>query len=346
MLHHGENAKLLPEQEEALLASLKTKRELDARIRLQAEAQATARKIGDIGIEKVPDAAEKAANKDRRNFGLDPAAAVATITLNAVFLDASRKKEAENAKSKGKKDGGYGGGKKAAPKVTSKIERLPPPDCQAVVDALSTHKATLEKVSKFAEGELSLLRALEAWLTLEVNDELLKDAPKILDAFLSEGLVEKETFVQYWASVQSTREAEGAVLSTLKEQHRQAKKDHLESVDKEKAAQDEEREAAIRLRQATRDASQAWGNAQSEQEAIWEKGLNTAKAKATAESEQRSRTLEACHKRQVMCLSNRDAAEKAMREKAEEILPLELMDMNASDWFAALTGSDAKEETN
>jgi len=333
VLAMDENTKLLPEQEQALLESLRVKREYDARIRLQAEAQAVARKFGDMAIEKVPDEAESVAKKDKRNFGLQPDTAVATITLNAVFLHASRKEQAETTKGKAK--GGYG--KKNAPKVAAKIERLPPPSCAAVVAAFSEHKLTLQKASKFDDGELALLRGLEAFLTLEANEDLLEQAPTLLQTLKDEGIVGKASLVQYWDGVQSTRESESKVLRSLKEDLTKAKKEHQESLEKLAAAQAEEKDAATRLRKATAEAAQAWGNAQSEEEARWEKAVNTAKAKAQADIDQRTRVVEACHKRQVQCLSTKEAADQALREKAEQVLPLELMDMQAADWFSELT---------
>eukprot|EP00930_Biecheleria_cincta_P056455 TRINITY_DN42572_c0_g1_i1.p1 TRINITY_DN42572_c0_g1~~TRINITY_DN42572_c0_g1_i1.p1 ORF type:complete len:348 (+),score=103.66 TRINITY_DN42572_c0_g1_i1:73-1116(+) len=333
------NVKLLPEQEEALLESLKAKRDYEARVRLQSESQAVARKLGDIAIEKVPDAAEKAANKDRRNFGLNPNIAVATITLNAIFLDAARKKEEESVKGKGKKDGGYG--KKTASKVTAKVERLPPPSCDAVVAALKKHKATLQKASNFDGGELAVLRSFEAWVTLEVNEDLLESAPEILETFLQDDLVQKDTFLQYWASVQSTREEEGKALRALQEEHKQAKKEHVESLQKLKEAEEAEKDAAMRFKRAAAEASKAWRNAQTDEEAAWEKAVTDTKNKTQAEHEQRGRTLEACRKRQAQLLNTREAADRAMREKADQILPLELMDMNALDWFQNLMGNSA-----
>jgi hypothetical protein len=62
--------KLSLEEEEALLKKLRSERELKAKGLVQAEAQAVARKLGGVAIEKVPEEAAPLLPRIRRTSAL------------------------------------------------------------------------------------------------------------------------------------------------------------------------------------------------------------------------------------------------------------------------------------
>lgn len=357
-MRRGQNPKLAPEEEEALLVSLRKGREMVARAKLQSEAQAVARKLGDIEVAKVADEAVALAAKDKKNFGQEQQSAVAAITLNAVFLKASAPKDAEEAgggkggKGKGgaaKAKAKAGGGKKAAnPKIGAKIEVLPPPTCDAARAALSEHKATLAKVSKFAGGQAALLRAFEAWLMIEHNEALLVDVPLMFEVLRDEGLVDPDVFKEYWSTTLSTYEQEGGELRSAQALSEEAGKDHAEALKQLNAAEKEMAEVLQRVKWADTEVRNArCGNQPTEPEMVREKASIAENNRCLALKLQQTKVVEMCHKREVTALNAKVASERDMAERTNQIRPVEMIQLHARSFFepkdaaAAVPDSDA-----
>lgn len=351
-LRRGETAKLAPDQEEALLNSLRIQRELVAHTKLQGEAFKVANKLLGVDISKVADEAAVLANKDRTNFGLEQSSAVCAITTNAVLLSACAPAEeagADKKKEKGGK-GGYGGAadkkkdakgggnkKQVKAVIGTKTEKLPPPTCDAAKAAIIANKDTLAKVSSFKDGQLALLRAFESWLLLEHHEPLLVDAPKLLEAFAEAGLIDNEIFRKYWGNVQTTRVSDGAELVVAKTKREEAETEHADAVEKLKAAQKELDDALQRVKWAAIEAQNArCGNQPSAEEVAREKAATAANNKALAQKLQQTKVFEMCHKRQVTSLNTKEAADRGLVDKTNQMKPLETIHQYAGSFFEAL----------
>lgn len=347
-LRRGENPKLPPEQEEALLLALRNQREQVAHAKLQAEAYVVACKLGDMDIAKVAQEAKPLATKDVKNFGSAQSSAVAAITLNAVLLSASRavKEEAGGGKG-GKGRGGYkkeakpGGKKEVKPKIGAKIERLPPPTFDAARNAINENKETLAKVSNFENGQLALLRAFESWLLIEHHEPVVGDAPLILQVFADSCLVDKESFIQYWAAVQHRRESEEAELLMAQANNKEVTADHTDSLEKLKTAEKDMADALTRVKWAAAEVQNArCGNQPDEQEAAREKAAATNNSKALAYKLQQTKILESCRKRQSTSARAKEEADRSLTDKTKNMVPLELMHKHTRSFFEPSAAGD------
>jgi len=340
------NPKLSADEEEALLKSLRAQREAKSKAVLQAEAQALARKLGDVAIEKVPDEAAPLVVKDKKNFGTgDPQGGVIAITLNAVLLSASvAGEEDDNGKGGKKKPAGKGGGKKnAKPKIGAKVERLPPPTGDAATEAIVKHKATLAKVIKATpkfdakEGQQSLLLAFESWLCNEYNESVLPAAPQLLKALCDEGLLEGAMLAEYWAKVLSTVESDAKVCAEAKVECEQAVADLKEAEDQLKVSQDEDTKAAQQLKWASAETLNArTGNQPTADEAAREKAAGLAEGRMRSDKLAKTKGLELAHKKQVAALNARETADRSLAEKVAQARTCELMQKHGEPFFAAL----------
>lgn len=349
MARRGDKApKLSPEEEAAQLTYLRIKREQKARVVLQTEAQAVARKLGGLAIDKVADEAVTLVKKDLKNFGTATNEGVIAITLNAVLNSASvPSAPTDDGKGKGKK-GGYagqsgrgGGGKKAtAPKIGAKVELLPPPTGAAAVVAIAQNMKTLDKICKVKDGQIALLRALEAYIVHEHNEPVLGDAAMLLKALTDEGLLEKEVQLEYWANVQSTRAEDGVEILALQTQRSEAEAEHKAASNQLKVAKDEEADATQRAKWAAQEVLNArCGNQPTNDEVVREKAANVSDQKCRALKLQRQKDVEMCHKRQVASLTAQEAADRSLVEKTNQMKPFELMNTHTRSFFDSLVAN-------
>jgi len=340
--------KLSPEDEEALLKKLRTERELKAKGLLQAEAQAVARKLGSVAIEKVPEDAAPLVAKDKKNFGVgDSSGAVIAITLNAVLLCASVSEE-DTAGAKGgkgaKKAGGKGGGKKdAKPKIGAKVVQLPCPTGEAATEAIIQHKATLERVSKIKdvkEGQKALLLALESFLCSDCNEPLLPATPQLFTVLRDEGLLDREMLAEYWANTKSTYASDTVDLEAAKKQQEVAELELTAASEELKVGQKEEADSTQQAKWAAAEVLNArTGNQPSADEVAREKAAGVADTKARADKLQKQKNLELYHKRQVSALNAKEAATKNVAEKISQGRPCELMHKYGQPFFDASAAS-------
>jgi len=326
------------EEEEALLKELRLEREAKAKGLVQAEAQSVARKLGDVAIEKVPEEAATLVAKDKKNFGVgDTSGAVIAITLNAVLLSASVPEE-KDGKSE-KKAGGKAGAKKAAkPKIGAKVERLPPPTCEAAVEAIIQHKVTLarvvSKVKDVKEGHQSLLLALESFLCNEYNEPLLPAVPKFLTAFSDQELLDKEALAEYWAKIQSTYESDVVDLEEVKKQQAEAELEFTAASEELKKGQKEDADSAQQLKWAAAEVQNArTGNQPSKEEVAREKAAAVADTNARAERLKKQKNLELIHKRHVTALNTNEAELKNVTDKIAQTRTCSLMHKYGQAFF-------------
>jgi hypothetical protein len=339
--------KLSLEEEEALLKKLRAERELKAKGLLQAEAQAVARKLGGVAIEKVPEEAAPLVAKDKKNFGVgDTSGAVIAITLNAVLLSASVSEEDTAGGKGGKKAGGKAGAKKnAKPKIGAKVERLPPPTGEAATEAIKSHKATLARVSQTKDvkkGQQSLLLALESFLCNEYNEPLLPATPQLLTALSDENLLDREMLAEYWAKVKTTREAHTVDLQAAKKEHEEAGLELTVATEGLKKGQKEEAESIQQLKWTAAEVLNArTGNQPSPEEVAREKAASVADTKARDDRLQKQKNSELHQKRQVSALNANEAAIKNVAEKVSQARTCELMHEYGQPFFDASAASNS-----
>ena len=148
VLRPGEEAKLAPEAEQALLEQLRAEREAKAHVKLQADAQALAMGLAALELNDIPAKAKELAS-DKKKFTDSTAAAIA-IMFNAVVRNGVPPKEDETATPRGGKKGGGGGGKKGPNAVkasAAKVVDRPPCTAAEARKAIKAHKHTLKEIA-------------------------------------------------------------------------------------------------------------------------------------------------------------------------------------------------------
>jgi len=342
------NPKLSPEEEEALLKSLRKERELKARVEAQAEAQTVARKLVGVAIEKVPEDATPLVTKDVKHFGTGKDAvngAVIAITLNAVLLSASSKEEPKEGEKGYKKGGGKGGGggggkKNAPPKIGAKLERLPPPTGEKAAEAIIQHKATLAKVTGVMDvkaGQEALLVAFEAWLCNEYNEPVLPEAPQLLKALCGEGLLDNGMLSEYWAKTKSQHVLDAEELLGAQAQCKEADAEHVAATEQLKEGQKEDADAAQQAKWAAAEVQNArTGNQPTGDEIAREKAANVSDTKARADRLKKQKDIELYHKRQVSALNAQVAANKNLSDTSAQMRICGLMHQYGQPFFESL----------
>jgi len=331
--------KLSPEDEAALLKSLRLQREKKQLAALQAESLNLARlKLADVAIEKVPEEAAALVSKDKKSFGMgNEREAVVAITLCAVLQSASKVEEA-SGKGDGKK-GKKAPKAKAKPKIGAKVERLPPPTGDAAVEAIIMHKATLgqlcnvkhAKTGEAMEKETqiarqALLTAFAAWLCNEYNEPVLAEAPKLLQTLSSEGLLEREMLNEYWTKVLSTRESDSAALLAAKALCKEALAQVGSSAELLKRSKKEDEDAVLQAKWAAAEVSNArCGNQPSDEEVAREKAAAAGDSKARSTRLLTQKKVELAHKEQVAALNANEAAIKDLAAMVIDTRTCELM---------------------
>jgi len=328
--------KLSPEDEAALLKSLRLQREKKQQAALQAESLNLARlKLADVAIEKVPEEAAALVSKDKKNFGMgNEREAVVAITLCAVLQSASKAEEV-SGKGKGKKAPKA----KAKPKIGAKVERLPPPTGDAAAEAIIMHKATLAqlcnvkhaKTGEAMEKETqiarqALLTAFAAWLCNEYNEPVLAEAPKLLQTLSSEGLLEREMLNEYWTKVLSTRESDSAELLAAKALCKETLAEVGSSAELLKRSKKEDEDAVLQAKWAAAEVSNArCGNQPSDEEVAREKAAAAGDSKARSTRLLAQKKVELAHKEQVAALNANEAAIKDLAAMVVDTRTCELM---------------------
>jgi len=182
---------------------------------------------------------------------------------------------------------------------------------------------------------------------LEQNESLVEDMQNLLTKLLEEKLVEQDIFSEYWANIQRTREVEGAELIVMQEQSKEAGLDHADAVAKLKVAESEMQDVNQKAKWAAEELQNArCGNQPSADEVLREKAAVAYNNKMLALKLQRTKVLEMCHKRQVTSLNTREAADRALAEKTNQMRPLELMNRNGQTFFEAMINPLPKASTD
>ena len=257
MMRRGDDPKLAPEQEQALLEKLRLQREQKSYGLLQLEAQSLSAKMATMDLTTLSSVAKEssAANSAMACAPLDGRVA---LVLN-VLLRTCSPPAAKDSPAKGK---GAGGGKKQQNSIkaaAAKVLEGEPPESAQVRKVVKANKALLaEATNNTAAGQLALLKALQAWLVSPQGVNAVVNAAKILMVLYETDLAEDEVFTKFWADLQAqlareeTEYAEAkSAFSTLTAEKAAAEEAAAEATRGEKDAIWSEKQAEA-LAQATR----------------------------------------------------------------------------------------------
>ena len=268
MMRRGDDPKLAPEQEQALLEKLRLQREQKSYGLLQLEAQSLSAKMATMDLTTLSSVAKEtsAANSAMACAPLDGRVA---LVLN-VLLRTCSPPAAKDSPAKGK--GAGGGGKKQQNSIkaaAAKVLEGEPPESAQVRKVVKANKALLaEATNNTAAGQLALLKAFQAWLVSPQGVNAVVNAAKILMVLYETDLAEDEVFTKFWADLQAqlareeTEYAEAkSAFSTLTAEKAAAEEAAAEATRGEKDAIWSEKQA-----EAHAQATRCGGNPSKEEE--------------------------------------------------------------------------------
>jgi len=268
MMRRGDDPKLAPEQEQALLEKLRLQREQKSYGLLQLEAQSLSARMATMDLTTLSSVAKEtsAANSAMACAPLDGRVA---LVLN-VLLRTCSPPAAKDSPAKGK--GAGGGGKKQQNSIkaaAAKVLEGEPPESAQVRKVVKANKALLaEATNNTAAGQLALLKAFQAWLVSPQGVNAVVNAAKILMVLYETDLAEDEVFTKFWADLQAqlareeTEYAEAkSAFSTLTAEKAAAEEAAAEATRGEKDAIWSEKQA-----EAHAQATRCGGNPSKEEE--------------------------------------------------------------------------------
>jgi len=247
-MRRGDDPKLAPEEEQALLEKLRRQREEKSYALLQAEAQGISAKMANMDLTELP-AMAKDISKKEKAMACSPLDGHVALVLN-VLLRSCSPPVVKESPTKGK-----GGGKKQANSIkvaAAKVVEGPPPTSAEVRKTLKANMALLkEATGKESAGQLALLKALQSWLVSSQGANACAHSAKIVEVLYDADATEEETCMRFWTDTQAQLVREAAELTEASAA--------LATLTAEKAAADE----AVRL--ADREKSDAaWYEKQAE----------------------------------------------------------------------------------
>lgn len=339
-LRPGEEPKLPPEEEQALLDKLRRERDVKANVLLQAAAQSLSTKLSQLELQDIPEESKKLCSSEKAlAFARDDA--YAALLLNSLIRSLAQ--PAKPAKNKG------GSGKKQANsiKAAAKPGKEVPPAGVDVRKLLKANAPLLAEATQgTAAGQLALLKALQAWLLSPHGVESLEHAAKIIEVLYDVDQADEEVLLSFWGDIQAQRAREEealaeatAVLATLSAA-KAAAEEALRIAEAEKA------DAAWYLKQAeqTAQAMRCGGNPSKEEEAA-EKAANSALKKCIDMHAQATKIAAARNKSRVDANSEH---EPALRLRDEQLhrkqVGVELFSRHAAPFFEWLANEDDEEE--
>ena len=210
MLRRGEEPKLSPEDEAALLEKLRYEREAKAVATMHAEVQQLSAKMVHIDLADIKDEAKKLVSTEKAlAFAKDDA--MVAIVLNAVMRSCAPPPADDEKKGKGGKN-------KKGPgsiKPTKVVEGVPPTGAE-VRKALKANKAIIADALKGKSGgQLALLKALQSWVLSAQGENARPATAKIIEVLYDIDLAEEEALTKYWANLQTQRTREAAELEQV-----------------------------------------------------------------------------------------------------------------------------------
>jgi hypothetical protein len=248
MLRRGEEPKLAPEQEQALLEKLRRQRQEKADTLLQLEAQTLSAKMAHMDLDTLLDVAKQTSTSNTA-MASAPLEGNVALVFNVLMRSCCPPDVKEATKGKG-------GGKKQQNSIkaaAAKVVEGAPPEGALVRKVLKKHKAMLAKATNGTPaGQLALLNALQSWLVSAQGANAIANAAKLVEVLYDTDLAEDEVFTKYWDGLQAQIVREEAELAEAKAA--------LETLTAQKAAAEEE------MYKADREQSDAaWYEKQAEQ---------------------------------------------------------------------------------
>ena len=211
MMRHGDNPKLAPAAEAALLESLRAEREIKAHEKMQAEAQRLAVTLAALDLRELP-AKAKDLSADKKFGELSGHAAMA-ITLNTILRRVPHKTDGDDKKPKkpaGKPKAGGGA------KVT-KVVDVPPCTAAEARKVIRANKVSLAAACDGPAAQLALLRAAQAWLLSANGAVALPGAAKVIEVLYDLDLASEGVLHEFWALVGASAQRDATSLLATKE---------------------------------------------------------------------------------------------------------------------------------
>jgi len=209
MMRRGDDPKLAPEQEQALLEKLRREREEKSHFSLQLEAQSLSAKMAHMSLATLPEVA-KATSTENGAMACAPLNGYVALVLN-VLLRTCSPPAVKDSPTKGK-----GGGKKQPNSIkvaAAKVIEGVPPETRLVRKVLKANSALLAAAtSGSAAGQLALLKALESWITSSQGANALAQAAKVVEVLYDTDLAEDSVLTKYWIELQARLVRENAEL--------------------------------------------------------------------------------------------------------------------------------------
>jgi len=211
-LRPGEEPRLRPEEEQALIEKLRREREVKANALLQAAAQSLSNKMAQLDLGDIPAECKKLCSSEKA-LAHSAKDAYVSLMLNALLRSCAPKKE--EGKGGGAKGKG-GGSKKQANSIKAAakadVEGEPPAGAD-VRKLLKTNKHILAEVTKDAAGQLALLKALQAWVLSPNGAKALEHTAKIIEVLYDVDQADQEVLMGFWDDIQANRAREAAELA-------------------------------------------------------------------------------------------------------------------------------------
>ena len=250
MMRRGDDPKLTPEAEQALLEKLRREREIKASALLQAEAQGISAKMVGLDLGEIP-ALAKSMSKSEKTLAVAPKEAQVALVLN-MLLRSCCPPEVKESPQKGK------GNKKQANSVkaaAAKVVEGTPPGAAEVRKVVKANVALLASTTGgTTAGQLALLKAFQSWMVSPQGANALVHSPKIMEVLYDADQAEEEVAMKYWADLQAQLLRDDAELAEQVAAHK--------LLSDEKAALEE----AVRVAEAE-ESDAAWYNKKAEQTA-------------------------------------------------------------------------------
>lgn len=338
MMRHGDNPKLAPAAEAALLESLRAEREIKAHEKMQAEAQRLAVTLAALDLRELP-AKAKDLSADKKFGELSGHAAMA-ITLNTILRRVPHKTDGDDKKPKkpaGKPKAGGGA------KVT-KVVDVPPCTAAEARKVIRANKVSLAAACDGPAAQLALLRAAQAWLLSANGAVALPGAAKVIEVLYDLDLASEGVLHEFWALVGASAQRDATSLLAAKEALAEAEVEEAAAAKAAKAAESQHAEAMAKRRDAEWYAQQArCGGNPSKEDEIAEKAANAAMKKAVDLHGAAQNITAARDKTLVAKKAELEASKRAHAElqgRVDHALPFVTHARPFFDWLAASDDDD------
>ena len=274
MMRRGDDPKLAPEAEQALLEKLRRERELKAGAMLQAEAQGISAKMVGLNLGEIP-ALAKSMSKSEKTLAVAPKDAQVSLMLNMLLRSCCPPEVKESPKGKANKKQSTNV-KASAAKVVEGV----PPGAAEVRKVLKANMPLIASVTQgTAAGQIALLKALQSWVVSPQGVNALVHSPKIMETLYDADQAEEEVALKYWADLQAQLVRDEAELVEATAAHTLLSTEKAGLEEAVRVATQEESDAAWYNKKAeqTAQATRCGGNPSKDDEANEKAALSALK---------------------------------------------------------------------